>query len=119
VLPPTLALVREGPPPGAGRPAGTRLLDQGRAAIRLRHCSRRTENACAGWIRRSILFHQQRHPAAGKNSNRQQRWLATALLDIEPRLRRVKGHQHLPRLATALRRTPAIKQQQSRAAEAA
>jgi len=63
VLTPTLALVREGPPPGAPRPTGMRLLDQVRAAIRLRHYSRRTEKAYAGWIRRFILFHEKRHPA--------------------------------------------------------
>ena len=38
------------------------------------------------------------------NSNQRQRWLATALLDIEPRLRRVKGYRHLPKLREALRR---------------
>jgi transposase-like protein len=38
-----------------------------------------------------------------KNSDQQQRWLATALLDIEPRLRRVKGYHHLPKLRRALR----------------
>jgi transposase-like protein len=38
------------------------------------------------------------------NSNQRQRWLATALLDIEPRLRKVKGYRHLPRLREALRR---------------
>ena len=38
------------------------------------------------------------------NSNQRQRWLATALLDIEPRLRKVKGYRHLPRLRAALRR---------------
>ena len=37
-----------------------------------------------------------------KNSEQKQRWLATALLDIEPRLRRVRGHQHLPALRRAL-----------------
>ncbi len=36
------------------------------------------------------------------NSNQRQRWLATALLDIEPRLRKVKGYRHLPRLREAL-----------------
>ena len=30
-----------------------------------------------------------------QNSNQRQRWLATALVDIEPRLRRVKGYHHL------------------------
>jgi len=38
------------------------------------------------------------------NSHQRQRWLATALLDIEPRLRRVKGYRHLPRLREALQR---------------
>lgn len=38
------------------------------------------------------------------NSNHRQRWLATALLDIEPRLRKVKGYRHVPRLWEALRR---------------
>jgi transposase-like protein len=37
-----------------------------------------------------------------KNSEQKQRWLATALLDIEPRLRRVRGCQHLPALRRAL-----------------
>ena len=36
------------------------------------------------------------------NSNQRTRWLATALLDIEPRLRRVKGYKSLPRLRRAL-----------------
>jgi transposase-like protein len=39
-----------------------------------------------------------------KNSNHRQRWLATALLDIEPRLRRVLGMRHLPKLRDALKR---------------
>lgn len=39
-----------------------------------------------------------------KNSSQRQRWLATALLDIEPRLRRVKGYRHLPELRTALKK---------------
>jgi len=39
-----------------------------------------------------------------RNSNQRQRWLATALLDIEPRLRRVKGYRHLPKLREALQR---------------
>jgi len=38
------------------------------------------------------------------NSHQRQRWLATALLDIEPRLRRVKGYRHLPKLREALQR---------------
>jgi integron integrase len=40
-----------------------RLLDRVRAALRLRHYSRRTEEAYVAWIRRYILFHGKRHPA--------------------------------------------------------
>ena len=39
-----------------------------------------------------------------KNSSQRQRWLATALIDIEPRLRRVIGYRHLPKLREALKR---------------
>lgn len=39
-----------------------------------------------------------------KNSNQKQRWLATALLDIEPRLKKVKGYKSLPLLRQALKR---------------
>lgn len=42
--------------------ARPRLLDQVRAAIRLRHYSRRTEESYVGWIRRYIVFHRKRHP---------------------------------------------------------
>jgi integron integrase len=40
-----------------------RLMDQIRSAIRIRHYSRRTEEAYVGWIRRFIFFHGKRHPA--------------------------------------------------------
>ena len=39
-----------------------------------------------------------------QNSSQRHRWLATALLDIEPRLRKVMGYRHLPRLRDALTR---------------
>ena len=39
-----------------------------------------------------------------KNSSQRHRWLATALLDIEPRLRKVIGYRHLPKLREALKR---------------
>jgi integron integrase len=39
-----------------------RLLDQVRAAIRVRHYSPRTEEAYVAWVRRFILFHGKRHP---------------------------------------------------------
>jgi len=51
---------------------------------------------------------------AWKTSHQKQRWLATALLDIEPRLRRVRGHQHLPKLEAALVRMLNIKSQTTR-----
>ena len=38
------------------------LLDRVREAIRVRHYSRRTEEASVTWIRRFILFHGKRHP---------------------------------------------------------
>lgn len=37
-----------------------------------------------------------------RNSKQRHRWLAVALLDIEPRLNRVMGHRHLPLLRRAL-----------------
>ena len=39
-----------------------------------------------------------------QSSSQRHRWLATALLDIEPRLRRVRGYRHLPSLRAALKR---------------
>jgi len=38
------------------------LLDQVRAVIRKKHYSNRTEQACAMWIERFILFHGKCHP---------------------------------------------------------
>ena len=38
-----------------------------------------------------------------RTSDQKQRWCAAALLAIEPRLRKVKGYRHLPRLVEALR----------------
>lgn len=37
------------------------------------------------------------------NSSQRHRWVAAALLDIEPRLRKVKGYRHLPLLRQALK----------------
>ncbi len=39
-----------------------RLLDQVRARLRLKHYSIRTGQAYVGWIRRSILANDKRHP---------------------------------------------------------
>ena len=37
-----------------------------------------------------------------RSSDQKQRWLASALLDIEPRLRRLRGYRALPKLRKAL-----------------
>ena len=39
-----------------------KLLDRAREAIRMRHYSRRTEEAYIHWIRRFIVHHGRRHP---------------------------------------------------------
>jgi len=39
-----------------------KLLDQVRAALRIKHYSLRTEEAYVNWITRFILFHDKRHP---------------------------------------------------------
>ena len=52
---------RETPPHRHSTPA-PRLLDQVRAACRVRHYSLRTEHAYTGWIRRFILANDKRHP---------------------------------------------------------
>ena len=49
-----------GVPPPDGKPP--RLLDQVRAACRLRHYSLRTEQAYVAWIVRFLRFHGLRHP---------------------------------------------------------
>src|SRR6266446_414150 len=40
----------------------TKLLDQMRLVLRLKHMSIRTENTYVHWVRRFILFHHKRHP---------------------------------------------------------
>ena len=49
-----------------------------------------------------------------QTSHQRHRWLATALLDIEPRLRRVRGYRHLPMLRDALKRELKIDTQTSK-----
>lgn len=48
-----------------------------------------------------------------KNSSQKQRWLAAALLDIEPRLRRLLGYKHLPQLRTAIQKELGIRTPES------
>lgn len=54
-----------------------------------------------------------------KNSNQRHRWLAAALLDIEPRLRTVCGYQQLGRLRTALMKELNIEEKEIALAKAA
>ena len=39
-----------------------KLLDQVRTVARVKHFSRKTEDAYASWIKRFILFNRKRHP---------------------------------------------------------
>ena len=50
----------------------------------------------------SMVAQLTRNVKRWTNSNQRGRWLACALLDIQPRLRRVKGYKSLPRLRRAL-----------------
>lgn len=50
----------------------------------------------------SMVAQRTRNVKRWTNSNQRARWLATALLDIQPRLRRGKGYRSLPRLRRAL-----------------
>ena len=50
-----------------------------------------------------------------RNSEQKQRWVATALLEIEPRLRRVRGMKHLPTLRAAFQREMGITKRQAAA----
>ena len=63
-------------PPPAGKP---RLLDEVRRAIRLNHCSRRTEKTCVFWIRQFILQQGKRHPKdmGARELSDYLSWLAT------------------------------------------
>jgi putative transposase len=54
-----------------------------------------------------------------KNSNQKHRWLATALLDIEPRLRRLLGYRHLPLLRAAIQKELGITQPENHVHSAA
>ena len=56
------AVSERGTPPHRDSARAPRLLDQVRAACRVRHYSLRTERAYTGWIRRFILANGKRHP---------------------------------------------------------
>jgi site-specific recombinase XerD len=55
-----------------------KLLDRVRHAVRVRHYSRRTEEAYVTWIRRYIVFHQKTHPSqmGGREISAFLTWLA-------------------------------------------
>ena len=46
-----------------------------------------------------------------KNSDQKQRWVAASLLDIEPRLRKVKGMRYLPLLRAAIKQQLGLEEQ--------
>lgn len=50
-----------------------------------------------------------------QNSDQRRRWVATALLEIEPRLRLVKGYEHLKELREAMKKFVAQKKQETAA----
>lgn len=56
------AAVARGGPAADSAPPAPRLLDQVRAAIRVRHYSRSTEQSYVHWVRRFVLFCGKRHP---------------------------------------------------------
>jgi transposase-like protein len=51
-----------------------------------------------------------------RNSDQKQRWVAAALLDLEPRLNKVQGMKHLNELRRAIQRDLGIKTQEQIAA---
>lgn len=46
-----------------------------------------------------------------KNSSQKHRWLAATLLDVEPRLRRIRGYRHLPLLREAVQKELGISEE--------
>jgi outer membrane receptor for Fe3+-dicitrate len=50
-----------------------------------------------------------------QNSDQRRRWVATALLEIEPRLNRVMGHEHLKELRMGMKRFVARRKQENAA----
>ncbi|MFX0202073.1 MAG: transposase [Candidatus Hodarchaeota archaeon] len=48
-----------------------------------------------------------------KNSNQNRRWLATAILDREPRLDRIRRYRYLPELRTAIQMELSIKSKEA------
>jgi transposase-like protein len=60
----------------------------------------------------SLLAQLTRNVRRWTNSSQRHRWVAAALLDIEPRLRKINGYQHLQTLRNVLQAELGIRQQQ-------
>ena len=58
----------------------------------------------------SLVESRCRKVSYWSNSSQKHRWLAAALLDVEPRLQRVRGYYHLPLLRDAIKRELGIKE---------
>ncbi len=76
--------------------------------------SRKTSNSIESVM--SLIEQRTQKVDYWKNSNQKQRWLATALLEIEPRLNRIRGYRHLPQLRTTIQRKLGIISKQDMAA---
>jgi transposase-like protein len=50
----------------------------------------------------SLVGHRTDKVDRWRNPDQKHRWLASALLDIEPRLKKIRGHRHLARLRSAI-----------------
>lgn len=51
-----------------------------------------------------------------RNSDQKRRWPASALLDIEPRLKKVRGYKHLSELRNAIQLELGLKEEEKMAA---
>ena len=51
-----------------------------------------------------------------RNSDQRRRWVATALLEIEPAMRKVEGYKYMKELRSAMRRMGATAVEKSQAA---
>ena len=70
---------------------------------------------CIEWLM-ALIGHRADKFNYWRNSNQKQRWLVTALLDIEPKLNRIMGYKHLPELREAIQMELGIKTKEAVAA---
>lgn len=82
----------------------SKLLDQVRQLMRLRHYSLRTEEAYVGWIRRYILFHRKRHPTELREEDC---FEVFEQLGRRGQSGRVDSKSSVERVAVSLQRSPA------------